>query len=253
MIRVDNHSHILLADISEMVDAARAKGLSEYSITEHVSQFSELRESVKFGSLHPTGRIFRTLDDYLDEFRKVRKNVDSEMKIKRGLEVDFLPRYQTAIGNFVNQEGWDVLHCSVHELEDGSDIETRSRPIDDPLAIDRWLDYFRLQHMALESDFVPFKTLAHPVRMGRQTTMVPPEINGLLYELAQTAKRKNKALELNGRDLNYAPQLVRALAQACSKASGRVSLGSDAHHPSEVFSNMEVALALVDEFHLEIC
>jgi len=59
------------------------------------------------------------------------------------------------------------------------------------------------------------------------------------------------ALELNGRDIDYAPELVRRLATACSKAGCRVSLGSDAHHVSEVFRNMKTAMALVNEFDLE--
>ena len=116
----------------------------------------------------------------------------------------------------------------------------------------RWREYLRLEQMALESDFVPFKVLAHPIRMARGKVILPPEIDDLLLELARTARRRNKALELNGNDIDYALQLVRILARACSKAGFRVSLGSDAHHPKDVFRNMEVALGLVDEFKLEI-
>jgi histidinol phosphatase-like PHP family hydrolase len=106
--------------------------------------------------------------------------------------------------------------------------------------------------MALESDFVPFKVLAHPIRMARGKVSLPPEIDDLLLELARTARRRNKALELNGNDIDYAPRLVRILARACSKADCKVSLGSDAHHPKDVFRNMEAALGLVDEFKLEL-
>lgn len=116
----------------------------------------------------------------------------------------------------------------------------------------RWREYLRLEQMALESDFVPFKVLAHPIRMARGKVILPPEIDDLLLELARTARRRNKALELNGNDIDHALQLVRILARACSKAGFRVSLGSDAHHPKDVFRNMEVALGLVDEFKLEI-
>ncbi len=105
--------------------------------------------------------------------------------------------------------------------------------------------------MALESDFVPFKVLSHPIRMSRATKAVPVDLDDLLLDLARIAKRRNKALELNGRDIDYAPELVRKLAIACSKAGCRVSLGSDAHHPREVFRNMGIAMALVKEFNLE--
>ncbi len=56
--------------------------------------------------------------------------------------------------------------------------------------------------MALESDFVPFRVLSHPVRMSRATKAVPLDLDELLLELAQIARRRNKALELNGSDID---------------------------------------------------
>jgi histidinol phosphatase-like PHP family hydrolase len=88
----------------EMLAAAKAKNVHEYSITEHVSQFRELRESIRFGSVHSAGRIFNDLTEYNDEFRKADEHSDWDMKINRGLEVDFSPRYETKVGDFVNQK-----------------------------------------------------------------------------------------------------------------------------------------------------
>ncbi len=252
-IRIDNHNHILLADITEMLAAAKAKSVREYSITEHVSQFRELREPIMFGSTHSTGRIFNDLKEYLDEFRKTDEHAGSNMRINRGLEVDFSPRFEKQVGDFVTQEQWDILLCSVHEFDDKTDVERTPRTAIDPDWVhQRWREYFRLQQMALESDFVPFKVLSHPVRMARGKMNFPTEVDDLLMELARTARRRNKALELNGNDIDYAPQLVRRLARACSKAGCRVSLGSDAHHPRDVFRNMDVALGLVSKFKLEV-
>ena len=252
MTRVDNHSHILLANIVDMVSAAKARDVSEYSITEHVSQFRELRESIKFGSFHSTGRMFNDLKEYTDEFRKVDDHEYWDMKINRGLEVDYSPRFEKAVGDFVRQEKWGILLCSVHEFDDGTDIERALRVVDPVLAHERWREYLKLETMALESDFAPFNVLSHPVRIGRGKVDPPPETDDLLLDLARTARRRNKALELNGNDVEYAPRLVRILAQACSKAGCRVSLGSDAHKPKDVFRNMEAALSLVEEFELEI-
>jgi HisJ family histidinol phosphate phosphatase len=251
MTTVDNHNHIILARIADMVASAKANNIAKFSITEHVSQFRELRESIKFGSLHPSGRIFVNLKEYNEEFRKADQEAVSTIKINRGLEVDFSPRFETRLGDFVNQEHWDILLCSVHEFENGKDIERNVGGILDPaLAHARWRDYLKLEELALESDFVPFEVLAHPVRISRSTRAVPPDIDELLVHLGRIARKRDKALELNGRDLDYAPELVRRLAIACSKSGCRVSLGSDAHHPNEVFRNMKVAIALVKEFNL---
>ena len=249
--RVDNHSHILLANISEMVSSARAKGVAELSITEHVSQFSELRDRVKFGSVHSTGRLFKTLREYVHEFEKTREELG--VKINRGLEVDFSPRFEASVGNFVNQMDWDILLCSVHEFENSRDIETSpGSAVDEASARNRWREYLKLEMMALESDFVPFNVLSHPVRMSRGKQVEPPEMEQLLLDLAKKAKSRGKALELNGNDISYSIRLVRMLANACSKTGCRVSLGSDAHRPDGVFRNMNVAMALVDEFQLNV-
>ena len=252
MTLIDNHNHILLSRITEMLDAAKANKISEFSITEHVSQFRPVRESVKFGSVHANGRIFESLHEYTTEFTKADLAEYSEMKVNRGLEVDFSPRFEAKVGNFVNQEEWDILLCSVHEFEDGRDIERSIRGTLGPApANEKWIEYLRLEQAALESDFVPYHVLSHPVRISRATQTVPVNLDELLIDLARAARRRNRALELNGNDINYAPDLVRRLASACSKSGCRVSLGSDSHRPSEVFRNMRKAMTLVKEFNLE--
>jgi len=166
-----------------MVASAKANNIAEYSITEHVSQFRELRESIRFGSVHSKGRIFDSLKEYEDEFRKADKET-SGMKINGGLEVDFSPRFENKVANFVNQKNWDILLCSVHEFEDGTDIERNvGKTADQDLAHKRWREYLRTEQTALESDFVPFKVLAHPVRMARSIEVAPPEVDLILLDL----------------------------------------------------------------------
>ena len=251
MRRVDHHNHILSFPIDRMVAAAEKMNLAEYSITEHVSQFREPRETIGFGDFHPEGRVFSSLDEYREEFKDLAA-FEGRLKVNCGIEVDYAPRYEKAVGEFVNQEEWDILLCSVHEFDDKKPIEHIGAGIDDPReAYWRWTELFRLSQMALESDFVLFQVLTHPVRIARRMKWIPPNIDELLLELARTARRRAKKLELNGRDLKYAPELVRKLAVACSKAGCEVGLGSDAHRPDQVFQNMDVARRLVDEFGLK--
>jgi histidinol-phosphatase (PHP family) len=252
MARSDNHSHIILADIGDMVASAEAKKVDRYSITEHVSQFKQMKESVAFGSTHGEGRIFEDLKEYRKEFSRLDRLGLSGMKVRMGLEVDFSPRYEAKVGEFVNQEKWDILLCSVHELGDAADIEhPRRKPID-PIEADKlWHEYFGLEQRALESDFITFDVLTHPTRMIKGVSQLPDDIDDLLLDLAKTAKKRNKALELNGKDIGYAPELVRRVAKACSRAGCLVSLGSDSHYPQDVFRNMEVATAMLEEFGLQ--
>ena len=253
MVRFDNHSHIILADITDMVESAKARHVKQYSVTEHVSQFKSMRQSVAFGSVHKKGRIFEDLKAYRKEFSKVGDPELLGMRVKMGLEVDFAPRYEARVGNFVNQEAWDILLCSVHELEDGGDVEdARAKPFDKAEARGLWTEYLGLEQAALESDFVPFNVLTHPIRLSRRSGRAPDEIDDLLLGMAKTARRRRVALEFNGSDLGCAPELVRRLARACSKGGCRVSLGSGAHYPKDVFQRMTDAMALVKEFELQL-
>ncbi len=235
-----------------MVAAARKNNLDEYSITEHVSQFAELRRSVEFGSVHASGRMFESREEYIEEFRKIDSRTRGVVRLNRGLEVDFSPWFLESVGDFVNRAKWDILLCSVHEFGDGRDVERKPRTRGLTDQRNRWETYFQLETMALESSFVPFKVLAHPVRMSKGASWIPEEINEMLTDLSVVAKKNGKALELNGNDIDYNPRLVRLLASACSKTHCLVSLGSDAHYPKDIFRNFDIAIRLVDEFKLEL-
>jgi histidinol-phosphatase (PHP family) len=251
-ISSDNHTHIILASIEDMISSARDKGIQRYSVTEHISQFKEVRKSIEFGSVHKSGRMFDGFGEYLAEFQRVGYPFSNGLTIRKGLEVDFSLRYEKKLGGYVNEEKWDFLICSVHEMEDGTEIENgKKRAITKTEAHKAWHDYLKLQNKAIESDFIPFDVLTHPVRISRRTLEVPEEFDTLLLELATNAKRRDKALELNGSDLEFAPDLVKQLAIACSKAGCKVSLGSDAHRPFEVYRGMIAAANLVRQYGLE--
>jgi histidinol-phosphatase (PHP family) len=230
-----------------MLASARAKSVEVFSITEHVSQFNEPRNSIDFGSVHETGRVFQSLKEYNHEFSTIPES--SGFTVRRGLEVDFSPRYEGKVGDYVNQEKFDILLCSVHELEDRTDVQ-RPKMGKEPKKL--WLEYLDLEKRALESDFVPFDVLTHPVRMIQGVKDVPEEFDFMVFDLAKIAKKRNKALELNGSDLSFSYDLVRRLALACKKAGCKVSLGSDAHFPRDVYRNMEKATVLANELGLEV-
>lgn len=230
-----------------MLASARAKSVNEFSITEHVSQFREPRNAIDFGSVHEVGRLFESLKEYNREFSAIPESTN--FIVRRGLEVDFSPRYESKVGDYVNQEKFDILLCSVHELEDRTDVQ-RPRSKKEPKKL--WLEYLDLEKRALESDFIPFDVLTHPVRMVQGVKKVPEEFDYIALDLAKTARKKNKALELNGSDLSFSYDLVRRLALACKEAGCKVSLGSDAHYPRDVYRNMEKATSLANELGLEV-
>lgn len=242
----DNHNHILYEDLHSMMLAAKLKKLKSISVTEHISQFKKVRASVKFGSTHSNGRMFSDFEEYLLEFENL---ADQPFPIKRGLEVDYIESQKGVVAKFVKETKWDILLASVHELSDGTDVETRG--LDETLSEKRWKDYIELEKSALKSDFIDFDVLTHPVRLARSSRLLPSDLDQQLVGLAELAKKQGKALELNGKDLVRDYFLVERLASACSKAHCKVSFGSDAHHPAEVARGYEKAQSLANRFGLE--
>lgn len=243
----DNHSHILYEGIRSMVQAGRSKNIDCLSITEHISQFKEARSSIKFGSVHRTGRVFSDFEEYRLQFESLD---DHALQVKMGLEVDFSPRYEKEVSSLANQEKWDILLCSVHEMENGLDIESKSHPQDRESSQKRWIEYVELQKKALTSEFFRFDILAHPVRLGRSTQIIPSNIDELFLELATLANVEGKALELNGNDIMKDYALVEKLASACARVCCRVSFGSDAHYQNEVARGYGKARELIQDRRL---
>lgn len=246
----DNHSHVILAPIESMVAAAKKTQVSRLSTTEHISQFTFVRQSVKFASVHESGRMFSSFDEYLKEFEKV-SDADG-VRVRKGLEVDYIREFRSEIGRLVSMKKWDVLLCSVHELPGGIDVEEKKVPQDYKSSVERWGQYIEAQKEAIKSEFIPFDVMTHPERLAIGTPTAPEDFEDLMVELAKLAREHEKALELNGADLSRSPELVRKLASASRRAGCKVSYGSDSHYPDQVSRNFELASGLIEKFGLEV-
>ncbi len=246
----DNHSHIILSPIESMVAAAKRKKIRHFSITEHISQFQAPRSSIVFNSTHSRGRMFRDFQEYDAEFEKIGSS--ESLELRRGLEVDYIPKYKKTIAEYVNQEKWDILLCSVHELSDGREVESGPPLHDGQSSADRWREYMEIQKQTLESDLIPFNVLTHPVRLFLGTPNYPSDLDVMLLDLAEMARKAGKALELNGKDIEESEELVEKVALACSKAGCKISLGSDAHSPDTVYRGLAKARKIAERLKLEI-
>jgi histidinol-phosphatase (PHP family) len=258
IINGDNHSHIIYDDIFSMTQSAVTKGLHSISITEHIYQFEKPRTEIRFGSFHSSGRMFNGFEEYLLEFQRnqVNDRIDAgnQLKVRKGLEVDFSPNNLDQVSEYVRQKKWDILLISVHELKDGVDIEEKNWRVFGDLnnenSKNRWIEYLDLEKRALESNFISFNVLTHPTRLARSTPKVPENFDDMLVDLAVTAKQNEKALELNGNDITRDYPFVERLARACAKVKCRISFGSDAHHPNEVGRGLDKANELVERYDM---
>jgi histidinol phosphatase-like PHP family hydrolase len=196
--------------------------------------------------------VYDSFLDYLDQFREFVADHSLRLKLKVGLEVDFIRGYEDKLRRLVEQEdNWGILLCAVHEFDELGGIERPGLPQDREASSDRWRRYIQTQLEALESKYIQFEVLANPVRLVASTPVYPENIDELLRDLASAAKERGVALELNGRDTSYDWALVEKLAQGCKASNCPVSLGSDAHYAEDVYRNNEKAKELVKRYDLQ--
>ncbi len=224
-IPTDFHSHVSYTSALEMATAAKEKGLQVLGISEHIYQLYEFRPGLEH--LPPEGSFLGTAD-YIRQVREAAHMLSFDVRL--GLEVDFIPSKNEAIQLAIQNQPWDFLIGSIHEI-DGLQFEgSYSWPREEGEVL--WTQYFKLLQEAILSG--SFQVISHPVRMGLRNPHLPSTFDQELEQIADVASSCNVALEINGKDMLAYPHLVYRLAQACAKHHTPMSVGSDAHYPDKV-------------------
>jgi len=233
---IDYHNHTCGTTLDAMLDSAVAHGVREFGISEHIFMLDEGRWI--FPDLEEEGRRCSRAE-YVDSIAAA-SGERTDIVLRLALEVDFVPGTESAVSEVLAGVDWDYLIGSVHVI-DGIDLFLYT-----PSSVDEgerlWVRYYELIAEAIESG--TFDIISHPVRNAELNPHLPPRFDALLEEIAAFARLHGVALELNGYDTRTWPELVDRLTRACGKTGCPVSLGSDAHAPSQVSGGMVRATEL---------
>ena len=224
-IATDFHNHIVRSSAQQMVEAARGRGIHILGLSEHIFQMREANPHL----LHmPLEGPILAYADYVEAVQAAGKNRDVEVRL--GLEVDFIPERNEIIQSTLRGWPWDFLIGSVHEV-DGVLFEGL-RDLNRAEGEHLWSRYYTLLRAAVRSGY--FSVVSHPVRMRSTNPYLPANLDEELEQLAAEAAQHDVALEINGYDTLTYINLVRRLARACVKHHTAISVGSDAHNPTQV-------------------
>lgn len=234
----DFHNHVVRSSAYQMAQSARARGIRVLGLSEHVFQMKEAHAPLEHMKLEGPMLSFA---EYIEAVEAARSS--ARLDIRLGLEIDFIPEKNEQIQATLQGYPWDFLIGSVHEV-DGKQFEQedwQSREQGEQL----WLRYYQLLREAVQSGY--FSLISHPVRMRVKNPYLPPTLDEELEQLAAEATRYDVALEINGFDMVKYPDLVRRLARVCALHHTPISIGSDAHNPTQIAQSHQPSEALLRE------
>ncbi|MCR4428220.1 MAG: histidinol-phosphatase HisJ family protein [Caldiserica bacterium] len=231
--------------IRDYVQFAQENGLEEICFTTHLD-LDPVRSSkegwVRVNGTKIPNRDPSWVEKYLEEIENAGK-LFPDLKLKKGLEVDFFPGVLDRIGTFLNFP-WDYLLVSVHCINHLAVAHDREGAqlisIMDPETITR--QFSKEVKEAIKSGIFHgiahldyFKRQANPWFQEKFLALIKEELEEILLLL----KEQKMALEINARAM-YRYNLkepfpgLEVLSLASSLGVEIITFGSDSHNPLEL-------------------
>jgi histidinol-phosphatase (PHP family) len=232
---VDYHMHLrdpderidhTLEAIELCVETAAARGVDEIGFTEHVYYFRQTREI--WTVPYEIERCVYDLDAYCDAVVEAKRQ---GLRVKLGLEVDYVGAQQPLLAELLQPYPWDYLLGSVHMI-DGLAIDQEPGIWAEASVEDVWQRYFTALAELAASGHVD--VLAHPdlakIFDRRPGRIDYPALDGVALEISTAGLHKH----------------VGQLYPDPAMLAGRppITLASDAHVPQNVGRDFDQALAL---------
>lgn len=242
----DYHMHTPLCrhavgNVVEYAQRAVEIGLTEIGFSDHApmpqDDFDDWR--MKFSELR----------EYIGAVLFARKQFP-QLKIRLGLEIDFIPGYEDWIEKLVSIYQWDYLIGSVHYVDNKWDI-------DNPKKIDEWKhhnitevweNYIKRLKQAAKSGF--FDIIGH-IDLAKKFGHFPErDCSHLFRDFFKAVRENNALIEINTAGLRKDCKEIypsRAILMIANKEQVGITFGSDAHSPDEVGMNFKEAVELAKQ------
>ncbi|HYY02906.1 MAG TPA: histidinol-phosphatase [Gaiellaceae bacterium] len=237
-VEMTDHS---LDAVERYVAAARAVGVDEIGISEHVYYFRETRHL--WHMPYHLEHCVCELEPYLAAIDEAKRR---GLPVKLGIEVDYEPAREDDTRAWLGRHEWDFVLGSIHFV-DGLGIDSRPRLIDEVGVEETWRRYFDALAAAAASGL--FDSLAHPDLVKMWGDRPAPQVENELFErFADDAAAAGVCVEVSTRGLLRPvaePYPDRRLLVACRERDVPVTLASDAHSVDRVGWRFDEALALM--------
>jgi len=243
----DYHTHTPLCRHAEgepeaYIDKAVALGLAEYGISDHAPAEPEPFDDWRM--------MFEELPAYLEWIERAKNHAGDRLKVRAGMECDWLNGCEAWIEKLAGYHSWDYLIGSVHYIGDQWDF-------DNPKWLGRWAEgdvesfwskYWETYHAMVKADLFDF--YGHPDLIKKFGYFPSGDLKRYYEPVIETLAAQGACIELNSaglrKDCKEWYPANDFLALAASAGLG-ITITSDAHHPDEVGMSFEQALPAIKE------
>lgn len=222
-------SYFTAENVERYRDAARAAGIEELGVAEHIHRFADALEVWD----HPFWR-----ESARDDLGAYCEFV-AETPLRLGIEMDFVPGREDRIASLLDRYEFDYVVGSVHFVGDGA-VDYRVFDVwGDGADPDRlWRRYFETLAEAARSGL--YDILAHPdlIKYWGDQRPLPERDPRFHYEPAiEAIAESGVAVEVSTAGLRKPVGELypsRAFAELCVDVGAAFSLSSDAHVPEDI-------------------
>ena len=240
----DYHMHSdFSADCSvateNMVIAAINKGLTEICFTEHIDyEYPDKDFIFEFD-----------LDKYDQIITSLQQKYGGKIRIKKGIELGLQPHLLHRYEQLMNQEDFDFAICSMHTI-DKKDLHSGALFKD--RTIDEAYEVYYEELLYCVQNFKQFSVLGHLDLVKRYTIDRQSKLNfhEIITEIFKEIIPAGKGIELNTSGVRYGlpsgmpSEDILKLYKQCGGEI--ITVGSDAHHESDLGFDIRKSLELLD-------
>jgi histidinol-phosphatase (PHP family) len=222
----------------EYVKQAVKIGLKEIGFSDHAPMVHKPLPGVTMS--------LEELPEYNDMIMDARKRYASQISIKVGLELDFLPGYENKTKSIADNFPYDYIIGSVHFIDDWAFDDPASREYWKKHDVDEvYLKYYALLRKSAKTGF--YQIIGHcdlPKKFGARPTV---DLTDEIKRTAKVFKDTGVAVEINTAGLRK-PIAEMYPSRDCLKiyreAGVPLTFGSDAHDPLDVGRDFDKAVDL---------
>lgn len=242
----DYHIHTILCghavgELLEYAEAALEAGLEEIGFADH-APFVHYEDPGITMSIKQLSEYYRITED-------VRKKYSNCLRIKIGIEADYIPGYERKTKAILEDYPYDYVIGSVHFIKDwGFDNPEEFEKWDEKDVDQVYRDYYALLRQSAQSGM--YDIMGHVDLVKKFGHRATQEFTDEIRKTAQVFKECGVAVEINTSGLRKpVKEMYPSLSNLKIYADAGVPLtfGSDAHDPKDVGRNFEEAMTMARE------